>query len=51
MSTLRQEIERWETDLFRTVHSSEFHPEIAETAATRRALSRIALRFERTAVR
>ena len=60
MSTLRQEIDRWEADLanitdtsstdnwFLTVHPTESHREIAETVAALRALSRVALRFERT---
>jgi hypothetical protein len=35
-------------DLFRTVHSTDSHREIAEAVAVLRALGRVALRFERT---
>lgn len=35
-------------DLFRTVHPTDSHLKVAETVAALRALSRVALRFERT---
>ncbi|MGW7681565.1 hypothetical protein ACWGID_12540 [Kribbella sp. NPDC054772] len=41
-------LEDLRNDLFRTVHPVESHREIAESVAALRALSRVALRFERT---
>ncbi|MFF0341456.1 hypothetical protein [Kribbella sp. NPDC004875] len=41
-------LEDLRNDLFRTVHPAESHREIAESVAALRALSRVALRFERT---
>ncbi|TCC21569.1 hypothetical protein [Kribbella sindirgiensis] len=41
-------LEKLRDDLFGTVHPTESHREIAETVAALRALSRVALRFERT---
>lgn len=41
-------LEDLRNDLLRTVHPVESHREIAETVAVLRALTRVALRFERT---
>ena len=41
-------LEDLRNDLYRTVHPPTSHQEIAETVAALRALSRVALRFERT---
>lgn len=41
-------LEDLRNDLFRTVHPTSSHREIAETVAALRALSRVALRFEQS---
>ncbi|WP_350275825.1 hypothetical protein [Kribbella sp. HUAS MG21] len=41
-------LEDLRNDLFRTVHPADSHLKVAETVAALRALSRVALRFERT---
>ena len=41
-------LEDLRNDLFRTVHPTSSHREIAEAIAALRALSRVALRFEQT---
>lgn len=44
-------LEDLRNDLFRTVHPTDSHRRIAETVAAIRALTTVALRFDRTAVR
>lgn len=48
---LLDNLEDLRNDLFRTVHPTDSHWKIAETVAAIRALTNVALRFERTAVR
>ena len=48
---LLDSLEDLRNDLFRTVHPTDSHWKIAETVAAIRALTNVALRFERTAVR
>ncbi|NIK59208.1 hypothetical protein [Kribbella shirazensis] len=48
MAHLLDGLEDLRNDLFRTVHPTESHLKVAETIAVLRALSRVALRFERT---
>jgi hypothetical protein len=48
MDHLVDHLEDLRNDLYRTVHPSTSHQEIAETIAALRALTRVALRFERT---
>ncbi|MEV5965969.1 hypothetical protein AB0L70_29650 [Kribbella sp. NPDC051952] len=45
---LLDRLEDLRNDLFRTVHPPTSHQEIAETLAALRALTRVALRFDRT---